>query len=167
MANQAVIRITSRQQIIKCVDLYLAQNDESFMKTSKETSYRNLFNKVRLNKFVRAVEIDGEIVAWIYADAVVLEHTDYVTVQQMYYGSSQHGIMAVRCIKLLHEAMLEYAESLKAAYCTSAGSPYDTENVFAKILEKSGWIRRGYLAVMELPRRGARLGEVEGVRGQP
>ena len=73
MADQTIIRITSRQQIIDCVDLYLAQNQEHFMRTSKEQSYKNLFNKVRLGRFVRAVEECGKIVAWIYAEQVILE----------------------------------------------------------------------------------------------
>lgn len=157
MASSTLIKLKTSEQVLRCIDLYLAQNDETFMTTSRELSYRNLFNKVRLNKFVRAVECDGEILAWLYADAVILEHTDYITVQQMYYGSSQRGALAVRCIKMLHAAMVEYAKSMGANYCTSAGSPYDSENVFAKILEKSGWRRRGYLAVLPLPHGGARL----------
>jgi hypothetical protein len=148
-----VDKIRSKQDIEDCVKLYLRQNDETFIQTSELASCRNLFNKIRLNKFVRVAREDSKILAWIYCESIILEHTDYVTFQQMYYGSDAAGVKAVRCIHQLHKAMIEYASTTSAVYCTSAGSPYDDSNVFARTLERAGWSRRGYLAVFRLPHR--------------
>jgi len=65
----------------------------------------------------------------------------------MYYACDQTGISAYRSIVLLHDEMQKCSLKLPVKYCVSAGSPLDDNNVFAKVLEKNGWSRKGYMAV--------------------
>lgn len=139
-------QINTIQDVEQCVDLYLSLSDDTWMTADRATSIRSLMDKVKRKKFVRVLREDSKIIAWIYADLVKLPHTDYVNFQQIYYASAETGVRAFRCVKLLHEAMTEFGETSEAKYYVSPGSPLDDNNVFAKILEKCGWIRKGYMA---------------------
>jgi hypothetical protein len=66
---------------------------------------------------------------------------------QNYYCSDQTGVLAVRCVKLLHDAMLLEAKRLKLRYCLSSGSHNDEKNTFVRILKSQGWYVKGYMAM--------------------
>lgn len=153
-----IIHVRTRLQLEQCVDMYLGLNDESFLPSSRTASLSALFTKIRTNKFVRAIELENRIIAWIYADVVKLEHTDYKCFQQFYYASDQVGVKAFRCINLLHSEMINEARKLKVKYCVSYGSHMDPSNTFVRILEKSGWKRRGHIAIFEMTGGGSQEG---------
>lgn len=145
-----VDKIRSRTEIELCVDLYGSRSEPSFLPLDYNLSKLNLFDKVRRNKFVRVFRVDDEIKAWIYADLVKLPHASEQYFQQFYYGSSLTGSAAYKAVVSLHREMVLFANTTNATWCTSTGSPYDTENTFARILEKQGWTRRGYLAAIKI-----------------
>jgi hypothetical protein len=145
-----VDKIRDIEDINKCINLYMALNDDSFLKASYEKSYKNMFQVVRMNKFLRVIRDDDSIIAWVFADKINLLHYDKPIFQQIYYASNQKGIKSVRCIRLLHEAMIEEAKRLNISTVISLGSHLDPDYIFTKILEKSGWKRRGYVALYEI-----------------
>lgn len=142
----AIETILALKDLEYCVDMYLEQNDNSFMEASRDEACMSLLQAVRRNKFVRVLRDNDSIVAWIYADTVKLQHQCNFNFQQLYYCSILAGVRSVRAVVDLHELMFNSAPS-NSKYCVSAGSHMDQSNTFARILEKHGWQRRGYLAV--------------------
>lgn len=142
--------IKSNSEIETCVRMYLALNDETFIKSSFDCSFENIKQIVRRKRFIRVIRENSEIIAWIYAELSKPIHMKQTMLQQMYYCSNQKGFKSVRCIKMLHDSMEEFAIEHNIAIVYSAGSPYDSENVFARVLEKHGWERRGYACIKKL-----------------
>ena len=142
--------ICSQNDVEYCVDMYRTLSDEAFMPTSREVAISNLWKLVRMKRFVRCLRRDDRIIAWLYAERVQLMHTDYPIFQQMYYASDQTGLRAVRCVTTLHDAMRDYAAAQGYPMVTSPGSHLDPDYTFARILEKHGWLRRGYAAALHI-----------------
>jgi len=138
-----------------CVDLYIKLNDETFIPASRRRSLERIHELVKGGSFFRVLEDDGKIRAWILANRVKPDHVDQVIFIQHYYGSDLMGVKAAKAVKMLHEALIEEAIRLNVSRVMSTGNHLDEANVFTRILEKSGWDRRGYVAtklVLE-PRR--------------
>jgi len=154
----AVTPIYSEREVAHCVDMYLALNDEVFMPTSRDAALQRLWAHVRLKHFVRCLRHNGKIIAWIYAAPMQHEHADYNVLQQLYYASDQTGVMAARAVVTLHEALYKEACRGDYRYAVSLGSHFDERNVFARILERAGWTRRGFAAVREVPRGAPNAG---------
>lgn len=140
-------RIISLKEIETCVDMYLALNDYSFLPANRELAIKNLSLAVRRNKFVRVLKMNDKIVSWIYADSGTSSHMSTNIIQQFYYCSELKGIAAYKSIKILHEALIDYAEKRGYHLVISPGSHFDEDYTFTRILEKLGWERRGYIAV--------------------
>ena len=142
--------------------MYLKLNDQNFLPASREVSTQNLIVKVRRGKYVRVVRKDKRIVAWIYADLVQLEHTDYACFQQLYYASDAAGFSAARYLRILHSDMVRQARATNAEYCISIASHMDTECVLTRLLERDGWVRKGHVAIFPLKAAPARTQVVAG-----
>lgn len=143
--------IKTKEEVEYCVQMYLDLNDSEFIDADFDTSFKTLFQLVRLKKFVRVLkQEEEEIIAWIYAEKVKIAHMAYPVLQQMYYASNQTGIKAARCVKLLHRELITHAKEINIDTILSPGSHMDSNFVFAKILEKDGWERRGFLAIKRL-----------------
>jgi hypothetical protein len=144
-------KITTNAEVEECVGMYLELNDESFLESSFEFACMNLYKSIRLGKFARcARDESGALVAWLLADVGVMPHADYEVLQQKYYCSNVVGTKAVRAVRLLHDDMVSYARSKGVNVLISQGSPYDDSNTFTRILEKSGWERKNFLAIKKL-----------------
>lgn len=143
-------KLRTTADIAACVDLYRALSDEAFITSDRNSAIRNLWALVRQRRFVRCIRRNGVIEAWIYADRVHLPHRATPHFQQIYYASSVSGIRAARYVVALHDIAAEYAKAEGYDLITSPGSHMDPDNVFARILEKNGWQRRGYLAAKAL-----------------
>lgn len=137
----------SVSDIVTCVDMYLALNDESFIDTDRDTCIKNMIQYSKLGHFIRMAVIDGEIAGWIYARPVIVPHRKKPQMQQCYYASNRTGIMAARLVKILNDCMAKHALAQGIDLVVSAGSHMDEKNTFARILEKDGWQRRGHIAV--------------------
>ena len=155
-------KIKSLEDIEQCVQMYLSINDQSFLPASADVSIQNMVMRVRRGRYVRVVRKHDEIVAWIYADLVQLEHTDYSCFQQLYYASSAKGFAAARYLRLLHSDMVNQARTTNARYCVSISSHMDETFVLARLLEKDGWQRRGHVAIFDLQTAPARTQVVAG-----
>lgn len=142
--------IKTKEEVEYCVQMYYDLNDHDFIDVDFDTSFKTLFQLVRLKKFVRVLKQEEKIIAWIYAEKVKIAHMAYPVLQQMYYASNQTGIKAARCVKLLHQELIKHAEEINVNTILSPGSHMDPNFVFAKILEKDGWERRGFLAIKRI-----------------
>jgi hypothetical protein len=142
--------LLSSREIRSCVELYMGLNDPSFIPLEFDVCYNNLLTLVKRKKFVRGLFEDDELIAWIYCDVVEHLHLGFPVFQQLYYASDQKGMKAYRCVVRLHEAMLVKARESEFSLAVSSGSHMDPDHVFAKILEKQGWERRGYLCLRHL-----------------
>jgi len=143
--------IKNNEEIEECVQMYYDLNDHDFLDADIDTAIKNLFKIVRIKRFVRVVRDENDkIIAWIYAEKIRLLHMNYDVMQQIYYASNQTGLKAARCIKLLHNELIDYAISRNLNTIISPGSHLDPDFIFAKILEKQGWDRRGHIAIKKL-----------------
>ena len=154
--SSGIDKIRSLADIEECVSMYLKLNDQNFLPASSEVSTQNLIVKVRRGKYVRVIRKGNRIVAWIYADLIQLEHTDYTCFQQLYYASDAVGFSAARYLRMLHSDMVSQARATNAEYCISIASHMDTECVLTRLLEKDGWVRKGHVAVFPLKAAPAR-----------
>jgi hypothetical protein len=147
-----VTKVQTLKEIEYCIDMYLARLNDTFLPPSRELAIRNLKDRVQRQRYVRVCRDDAhKVLAWIYADVGQAHHFDGVIFQQHYYGTSVDGIMAVRCLELLHDDMVQYAKNeTKADYCMSSCGPQDVKQTFSRILEKCGWKRHTFLAVKKL-----------------
>ena len=140
----------SLSDIESCVKIYEALNDFSFIRMSTKASIQNISQFVRRNKFMRMKVVDNEIVAWILCEKSKPYHQEEFQFQQTYYASKRSGLQAYRDVLDLHNAMIEEARLQNIPVVVSLGSHMDSENTFARILEKNGWERRGYAALKRL-----------------
>lgn len=152
--------IRSKEELEYCVDMYMSQNDISFLPADRDTSIKNL-KKAYRNDFVRVVRDKGVIIAWAWFLRINLPYTDKEFFQQYFYTSNCTGVKAYKCVIMLHEAAEEEAKRLKIRYLISQGSHMDPHCVFAKMLERQGWQRRGHTAVLKLSQGDPRLGRLE------
>ena len=165
MSNRLLTKVKTRDDVEACVKMYIAMNPEGFLPADYTSSYRYLFEAVRVGKFVWCIKSKGKITAWMLAEVGVFPHANYKVFQQKYYCSNTTGMSSARSIKMLHNKMTETAGELRIPYSVSQGSPLDEANIFSKILEKAGWQRKGFLAIKRTfetpPIRTSRGCEVE------
>jgi hypothetical protein len=100
-------------------------------------------------KFIRVVR-NPQIIAFIIGDMTAWAHAKERCFSQSYYCSNVHGIVAYRCMEILHKEMEIEARRLKSQFVMSSGRFDDTRCVFSRILEKLGWERYGILALKKL-----------------
>jgi hypothetical protein len=141
----------------ECIDLYYNINDHSFAFVDKNESLKNLYQLYLKKEFIRVIKKDNKIIAWILCIKNKPLHSANNHLQQIYYACSEKGFLAYKCVVVLHNAMIEEAKRIRINELISQGSHLDDNNVFAKILERNGWSRRGYLASYRLPQQDSRL----------
>jgi hypothetical protein len=134
-------------ELRKCVDMYLAQNDETFLPTDKRASYVNIEKHWRTGQFIRVMEDEDEIVGWLVCDVSVSKFAHYRTINQQFYTSIFKGISAAKAVLCAHGEMIKFAEENRIPYCITQGSHMDPTRVMVRILEKRGWQSRGHIAV--------------------
>ena len=142
-----IVKKPSIAELEICVDMYLAMNDETFIPASKVESLKALIQFTRQGQYVKACYHNDELIAWLYAVEGRVSHMNFDVVEQKYYACSKHGVQSFNAIKALHADLVAHAERLRYPMVISQGSPFDKDNVYARILEKNGWERRGFLAV--------------------
>ena len=146
-----ISQITSRKLLEDCVDMYLALNDENFLPASRDLAIKRLDLLVRRKRYVRVLTNNSTPIAWLYADISDVQHCNKRIIQQNYYASNTSGVLAYKCVKLLHEDLISYAIEKRFQVIISPGSHMDPDNTFARILEKLGWERRHYIALYKTP----------------
>jgi hypothetical protein len=145
-----VRKIKNKEELGTCVDLYIKYNREDLIPSDRETAIKAIRRYVTNNAFMRVLEVDGVIMAWLLAIVTQKDFVKGQVMQQVYYGSDFKGSKAFKAVVMLHDALLEEAELRKIRYVLSTGSNQDENNTFTRILEKAGWARVGSLAVYDL-----------------
>jgi hypothetical protein len=149
-----ISKIETKEDLQYCVNLYYNLNDHEFLDVDPNICYTSLYKLYKQNNFIRVIRKDDKIIAWLLAIKTQALHMSYPQLQQLYYACDQKGFIAYKCVVLLHEALVEEAKLSNIRFCISQGSHMDPENIFAKILEKQGWDRRGHTAALRLPHSG-------------
>ena len=145
--------VRTEAEVKECVDMYMGMND--FVPMDFKTCFDNLRRYVISGRFVRCIKRDGVIIAWIYCDRLKPSHSATAHFHQMYFCCNQTGTAAARCVRDLHEAMVEYAKQHGYTMCMSIGSHADENFVFARLLARMGWRRQGSAALLNVePERG-------------
>lgn len=142
-----LIRDISQQTLVKCIDLYISQNDETFIHANFQSCLDNLKKYIAHNAFFRVIKDSEEVIGFILAAKHVPDFTNRSCVQQLFYASNQVGFKAAKCVLLAHNALIDYAEKYHIQYVLSTCSHLDNDHVFCKILQRSGWDIRGHTAL--------------------
>jgi hypothetical protein len=145
-----VEQIKTLSEVRECIELYYNLGDYNFVNVNKEFWASKLSEAVLKHKFVRVIKQNNKIIAWIWAEKVQLAHSSEPIFQQLYYASNTTGFTSFRCVKLLHESLLDEARRVKVSSALSMGSHEDEDFTFTKMLERLGWERRGYIAIYKL-----------------
>lgn len=146
-----VIKPRGVDDITACVDLYMAINEESFLHIDRAYSIKTLSLALQQGRFFRIkLNQEGKVEAWIIAIINRTYHDPEPFLQQIYYCSINKGVKAYRDVVELHTSMEQEALRLNISTIKATGNHSDTSNVYARILEKIGWERRGYLCIKKL-----------------
>lgn len=144
-----VSKIRSRNDIVACASMYKRIYNEDKLVVDLDKSINSL-GKAASRGFLRVVLDNGVIVAWLLASEQDHPWLSYKILQQSFFASETSKLKTVKCVQLLHSEMESYAKHLGYDYVFSTGSHQDESFVFARILEKSGWQREGYLVFKKL-----------------
>ena len=147
----------SQEEIILACNIYMAQNDFTFLRIDSATCLQSMMLHWKQLKYIKIIEKDKKIVGFIMASLVTSRHCAAKHVVQDYYCTNLSGISSALAVKHSHRDLLEYAKKMRAAFVISQSSHMDAECIFTKLLEKDGWQRRNYVAIKHLepipPRR--------------
>lgn len=144
--------IRNMSDVNACVSLYASVYKPDGLTLDTDKGSETLKRKAR-SDFTRVVREGSEIIAWINAAEANLPWVSERIFQQNYFASKTSKLKAVKCVKLLHDAMEEYAISKQFDIVMSIGSHQDESCVFSRILEKHGWERQGFLSMKRLTSR--------------
>jgi hypothetical protein len=137
--------IQSSKDMEKCVDLYLSLNDETFIPSDRKYALTCMKEYLGTGSKLKILEEDGEIVGWLLMKKLKMPQYTEPVLQQIYYASILKGFKSARAIVSLHNEMFPVAKAMGIKRVISTGSHMDEKYVFAKILERAGWDRRGYM----------------------
>lgn len=134
-----------------CVEMYLSQNDESFLPANPEKSLRSLEELVRGGAYMRVVVDDhGSVISWLLAIDGNHPHINGRVLQQQYYTSNKSGVIAVRLLRMMHTDLVREAKIRNISTVVSIASHMDPTFQLCRILEKDGWVSRGFLAIYKV-----------------
>lgn len=137
--------VKSSREMEKCVDLYIGLNDETFIPSDRKHALACMKDYLGSGSKLKVMEENGEIVAWILVRKLRMPQYTEPVLQQIYYASNLKGFKSARAVIALHKEMEPIARSMDIKRIISTGSHMDERYVFAKILERVGWERRGYM----------------------
>jgi len=140
-----IIRKATASEIITCFHKYATMDDWLPVTTKPAREFAKAV--IKSNYFMRVAEDNGEVVAFLYAEPEEILHMSFPVYKQKYYCSWCPGIKAAKAVKLLHNALFDFAEARGYWMVMSTGSHFDEEHRFTKLLERFGWERRGYIAM--------------------
>jgi hypothetical protein len=148
MANLDVDIPRTKEDIEECISLYKISED--FLNIKFEDSVKALMMRAKLKKFTRIIRSNGKIIAWITAERTLIPFSSSPCFYITAYGSNQTGVMAFRCIEILHKLAEKEAIALGCKFILTTSNPYDLRLTYVRILERLGWIRQSYMAKLTL-----------------
>jgi hypothetical protein len=149
-----VIRDAMSQADLKvCLEMYKDINDESFIHVDDAFALKRIreFTKLSCTQGGFYLSVEGHtIVGWMAYHVTSSQYGGERQVVQHVCGVAPKGLHGIRVQLELHEELIRRAYLVNAASVVSSGNPYDTSFVFARVLERQGWKRRGFMAIYEL-----------------
>ena len=143
------VRRVKDTEVQACVDMYIVQNDESFLFSDRRYAITNLLLARRQGAYFK-VAVDGdEIEGWMMAQVGSNYHFPYRIYEQKYFMSRAKGFRAARVVKILHEDLIAEAMAKNVPVIMSPGSHMDRADLFVTMLERMGWDRREHIAVFK------------------
>lgn len=138
----------SEDDIRWCAESYcdFVRQKTILLNLSVEESILNL----KQQEFLSLYKVRNKPVAFISGCTTKQQFSKNKIFNQNFYYTNLTGYSAYVAQKVLHGRMIEYARKRHVKTILSAGSYFDERNVFAKMLEKQGWSRHGYLAIYQL-----------------
>jgi hypothetical protein len=115
----------------------------NFLPVEYDYVLKRVQHAIRKGAFIRVYKEDNKILGWILATKTGMDFNQKTSLQQQYFCSNETGYKLYKILKLLHEELFIAAK--ECDYAISSGSPLDENMIFAKLLEKAGWTRHGYL----------------------
>lgn len=137
----------NREELIRCVEIYSALNDEDFIPSNYKASLSSIIKHWKTGEFIRVIEKGDEIIGFITAEVHVLRHCAHKQLEQTYYVTNQQGFTAARAVILAHQELIKYGEEIGVPIITSHCSHLDETRVLCRILQKNGWKVKGHVAV--------------------
>jgi hypothetical protein len=128
--------IRSLQEIDTCVEIYNVRNPLFIKPDVAKTNFRRA---LRSGVFARMLLYNEEIIAWIACVRAKQLHMSEPYFNQLYFCSSRFGFQSV-C--LLHD---DVVKNSPCDLIMSQGAYFDDKQIFARMLEKHGWNRKGSL----------------------
>lgn len=144
---------TSEEQLRECAIMYMSQNDMEFFPIDREKCIQSIISHWKEGSFIRVLVDNNALVGFIMATSGTSKHNYGRHLTQEYYCSNQKGYKAAKAVIVAHEALLAYAKTLPFEFVLSSCSHMDPTFVFSRILEKRGWMRRGYMAIYRLQKQ--------------
>lgn len=96
---------------------------------------------------LRMAEKGGVLFGWLLSrEGVNSYHSSGRSLEQLYYVTDQEGFLAARCLKALHEDLVEIARAKEIPTVLSHASHLDPDFLLCKMLAKWGWSTQAYLA---------------------
>lgn len=143
--------ISSEKDIVYCVQSYASANDESFLPVHFETALSYVKNHWLNGAYLRILLKDSKPVGTILAiKGKAASHSNLNALIQNYYWCELQGFSAAKAAIFVHKELEKEAIKRRLPLVISTGSHMDETHQFAKILEKMGWERRGYIALKRL-----------------
>jgi hypothetical protein len=141
-----IIQPISEQQLQFCTNMYISQNDPSFISVDIQFCYENIIKHWKSLNYIKLIIDNNQIVGFIMASPLSSKHSRDKFMLQEYYCTNLTGFKAARAVKLAHQDLIEYSKKNKFKFVISQGSHMDENHTFTKLLEKFGWQRRGHVA---------------------
>ena len=144
MVYKLIIRdLKDYDELEYCITMSIPMNTDTIFPYDLFYLKSNLFMLWKSGCLFKIIENNDEIVAWGVAKIVAPQvYNRDKQVTQIIYQSKAKGILAVKSLLAFHEAMIQYAIENKIGRCVTS-SVRDNYDVFCRILEKVGWIRKG------------------------
>ena len=138
----------SEKEVKRVIDIHAEfVKDDTLFPYNVNTAYLN-YLQVRKQDYYKTIKTDdGEIVGGCHAKIHIPDYTNVKLLQVMFYICKLKGIGAFRAATELHRDLIAYAEAKYIPYVLSVSGYFDEDAILAKILEKDGWLRKGYGAV--------------------
>jgi len=145
-----IIQPSSEQQLYFCANMYISQNDSSFISIDAQFCYENIIKHWKSLNYIKIIIDNNQIVGFIMASPSMAKHSKDKFMLQEYYCTNLKGFKSARAVKVAHEDLIEYSKRNKFKFVLSQGSHMDPDHTFTKLLEKFGWQRRGHIAKYNL-----------------
>lgn len=149
-----IIKPANAEQLKVACRLYMQQNDNTFMWIEPSTCEKNIVNHWMRQEYIRLIMQGNRIAGFILAAVVSSKHCGRPHMVQEYYCTDLKGTASARAVYLAHDDMLQEARRRRLPFVVSCGSHMDPTFVFARMLEKRGWKRRGHICIYDIDPMG-------------